>query len=238
MDAEPNSTRGPGASRATLAVVLTLIAVILTGLGVFLAAMWQRTLLSLDRPVAEAPAASRPPPGAERRPDDGPQPTPPKPESPAPPGPAAAKSVKVQSQQLTDLKPIEVLSVDLGQGQLRRTVRLGGQACPHSLWAQPAVGQETSQLTYSLAGRYSRIRGLAGIHDSEADGQPREPSAVFRIYGDGNLLWESPALKTGGAAQTIDVSLDGVTVLALTVEIAAAAACAWGEMVLIKAPAP
>jgi hypothetical protein len=239
MSTERDSTRPPSASRAALPIVLALIAVVLAGVGWFMVAMWQRTLLSLDRPDAESLAAPCSAPGPVDRPDDGPQPTPAKPEPATPLGPAAAKSVKVQGQRLADLKPLEILSVNLGAGLLRRTTKLGGQTCPDSLWAQPAAGQETSQLTFSLAGRYTRIRGLAGIHSSQPGAQAGDPSAVFRIYGDGNLLWESPALQTGGPAQPIDdVSLAGVTVLALTAESPAAAACAWGEMVLTWAPAP
>jgi hypothetical protein len=61
------------------------------------------------------------------------------------------------------------------------------------------------------------------------------PVAVFRIYGDGNLLWESDRLSGRGAAQVLDVAVARIDLLALVCEsesAAAVSAVAWGDLQL------
>jgi hypothetical protein len=62
---------------------------------------------------------------------------------------------------------------------------------------------------------------------------------VFRVYGDGNLLWESQPLQDQGSAQTFTVDLTGISVVAMAVESSDAQHapdCVWGGLELEPAP--
>ncbi|MCY2986467.1 MAG: NPCBM/NEW2 domain-containing protein [Planctomycetota bacterium] len=140
---------------------------------------------------------------------------------------------------LSDLKPLEVVGVDLRSGELRRSVTLGGRTRPHGLRARPMAGQGECRLSYSLDGQYVQLRGVAGIQASgggQVGEQERASSVVFRIYGDGNLLWESEPLREPGAAAPLDLNLSGVAVLALVVDCSDSAVspdCVWGDLELV-----
>jgi hypothetical protein len=235
------AAKSPGQQGCGLALLVGAVAVSLTllvGLGMMIGVLRYRALRSVGGRAVEIPAddaASHDP--AQR--DSGPQPTPAE-EVPQPvPDKRPPHSVVSTSQRLADLEPLEVTGVSLGSLPLRRPVQLGGQTRKHSLWAQPVAGEETSQISYTLAGRFTRLRGLVGLAGDrrESPAEPASPSVVFRVYGDGNLLWASEPLPLRPATQTLDVKVRDVDVLALTVECSdrhAAPECAWGDLTLDK----
>lgn len=140
---------------------------------------------------------------------------------------------------LAEQRPWEMVDVNTGGQPLARHVRIGGRSFAHAVWAQPTADRGTSQISYRLDGRAGRLHGVAGIADA-AEGAGAEetvPAAVFRIYGDGNLLWESDRLSGRGAAQVLDIAVARSDLLALVCESespAAVSAFAWGNLYLPK----
>jgi len=115
-------------------------------------------------------------------------------------------------------------------------VAFSGQKCKSFIWAQPDEDEGVSQVSYMLDGKFATVRGTAGICDADAE-QPadKKPSAVFRIYGDGNLLWESEPQTGFGAAQQFEVEVKGIEVLALMAESSSSSELsrfAWGDVEL------
>jgi len=69
-----------------------------------------------------------------------------------------------------------------------------------------------SRLEVLARGEFSRFTATVGLQDSAARD---ERTVVFRVYGDGRLLHESPPVAAGDAALPIDVATAGVNVLEL-----------------------
>jgi hypothetical protein len=135
------------------------------------------------------------------------------------------------------LEPSEVVGVRTGDSPLRRTVAVDGTPHP-ALWAQPENDRGTSQLSLPLQGKYVRLQGRAAIADGGAENAV-EPAATFRIYGDGNLLWESETLRRYGVSQPFEVDVTGMALVALVTESDAssqASPLAWVDLRL-DAPA-
>jgi alpha-galactosidase len=86
---------------------------------------------------------------------------------------------------------------------------IAGQAYAHGLGTHAA-----SILYVALGGRAQRFTAHVGV-DDDCD-EPRG-TVVFRIAGDGRLLWNSPVLKSREPAATVDVKLDGIRTLVLIV---------------------
>ncbi|MCW1916987.1 alpha-galactosidase [Luteolibacter sp. GHJ8] len=65
----------------------------------------------------------------------------------------------------------------------------------------------------ALGGEATALRGASGVDDEVGE----KASVVFIIEGDGKVLWKSPVMKKGDAAQPFAVKLDGVKALRLVV---------------------
>jgi len=117
------------------------------------------------------------------------------------------------------------------------SVTFSGRTCESAIWAQPDEDEGVSQVSYMLDGKFATLRGTAGISDVGDEARPGDqtPAAVFRIYGDGNLLWESDPLTGFGAAQQFEVEIKGIEVLALMAESSSSSELsrfAWGDVEL------
>ncbi|MCY6354160.1 NPCBM/NEW2 domain-containing protein [Clostridium sp. ZS2-4] len=71
-----------------------------------------------------------------------------------------------------------------------------------------------SEIIYELKGNYDRFTSLAGI-DSEIGSNG---SVIFKVLGDGKLLYESSKLTGKDNADTVDVSIKGINELKLIVD--------------------
>lgn len=134
-------------------------------------------------------------------------------------------------------RAFERVGVRAGDGEAPASVAFSGRKCKSIIWAQPDEDRGVSQLSYMLDGKYATLRGTAGISDAASDEQPgdQKPSAVFRIYGDGNLLWESEPQNGFGAFQQFEIEVKGIDVLALTAESSSpseSSRFAWGDVEL------
>jgi glucose/arabinose dehydrogenase len=70
-----------------------------------------------------------------------------------------------------------------------------------------------SSIKFNLRGEYLRFLSDIGIDEEEGN----LGSAVFQVYGDGRLLYQSSRLRGSSETQSIDVDVTGVQVLQLVV---------------------
>ena len=70
-----------------------------------------------------------------------------------------------------------------------------------------------SSISLALNGQYSQFESTIGVDGSSNTGS----SVIFDVYGDGQLLYQSPTLTYASGAVPIDVNVAGVTTLTLTV---------------------
>lgn len=128
-----------------------------------------------------------------------------------------SSSVEVPQKRLTDLKPLEMLDVLLGDAQLVRSVQIDSQVYPAALWAQPTTNLGSCQISFPLQRAYQRLTGLAAIADADQEGSA-VPAGTFRVYGDGNLLWDSDLLEGYGSSSRLDIDIQGIRLVVLVVE--------------------
>lgn len=87
-----------------------------------------------------------------------------------------------------------------------------GQPIAHSIYLHPAGKERVGRATYRLDKFFASFRTTVGVVTRPASPQ------VFRIFCDGLLRWESPALQQIDDGRDIEVDLRGVTELRLEVE--------------------
>ena len=94
-----------------------------------------------------------------------------------------------------------------------------------------------SQLEFKLDAQFDRLLGTIGIDDDAAP----IASAVFRIHGDGKLLYESPVLRLDDQPKPINVPLGGARTITLECDDAGdldiADHCDWADVRVIGASA-
>ena len=82
-------------------------------------------------------------------------------------------------------------------------------------YAQGLGVAANSQVTVNLGGTYSRFQSEIGI-----DSPGGTSAVVFQVYGDGNLLYQSPTVTASSGAIPIDLNVAGVQQLSLVVTAA------------------
>jgi len=146
---------------------------------------------------------------------------------------------------VTTLPPIEVQADDASRETWRRSVEIGGQRYERAVCLRPAEDRGVVLIAFDIDTRFARLRGVAGIADSRPSGplgtaQDR-PQAVFRVYGDGNLLWESGPLTGRGEQRAFECSVAGVDVLTFVAESQSPANVsdlAWSDLTLLSGTEP
>lgn len=88
------------------------------------------------------------------------------------------------------------------------TITLNGVAYDKGLGAH-----STSEIVYSLGGNYSSFVSDVGVDDRTGPAG----SAVFRVFADGELLYESGVMTGGSLTQSINISVAGKQELRLVV---------------------
>ena len=82
-------------------------------------------------------------------------------------------------------------------------------------YAQGLGVAANSQVTVNLGGTYSQFQSEIGI-----DSPGGTSAVVFKVYGDGNLLYQSPTVTASSGAIPIDLNVAGVQQLSLVVNAA------------------
>lgn len=138
-------------------------------------------------------------------------------------------------------KPVEVDGA-IQDGSAVEAVAFSGNLHDFAIWTKPAEDRGTAQISYMLEGQFATLRGIAGISDVDEQTSTAStidsPSGMFRIYGDGNLLWKSNTLAGFGAAQDFEVDVSGIEMIALVAETETTArdsSFAWGDVELLAA---
>jgi len=121
---------------------------------------------------------------------------------------------------LSDVQPSEARHVPYLDGAFPhradravsgKPLKLGGK-----VYARGIGVHSRSELTYTLDGSYKTFAAVVGIDDAVAGAG----SAVFRVFGDDKLLFESKPLRGGGPPVAVKVEMKGVLLLRLEVDYA------------------
>ncbi|MFT5199041.1 MAG: alpha-glucosidase [Planctomycetota bacterium] len=112
-----------------------------------------------------------------------------------------------QITYLSDLEP------SFQQGSWKKDRSIGGHVLTVNAqtYERGIGGQANLELVYDLDGSWDRFTGHVGMDDEVGDGG----GVLFRIYGDGELLFESPEMDGNNIKQLLDLSIDGVLELRL-----------------------
>jgi serine/threonine protein kinase len=125
---------------------------------------------------------------------------------------------------LADLKPVaaehwpQMLPPTPTGERPGEVIRKGGRVVAHGLFMHPAPpGQGPASVTYRLDKQYSTFRSEASLNDGVP---PAANPCVFKVFGDGRLLWESRPVRSQADTQACAVSVRGVNELRLAVTCA------------------
>jgi len=121
----------------------------------------------------------------------------------------AAKAVPDEVKYLSDLKPASE------KGKWNKDKSLGGKTITvNDQTYKKGLGVLSgSELVYKLDGTWDRLLGHVGMDDEVGS----KGSVMFRVYGDGKLLFESPEMDGNNIKQLMDLDILGVKELKLKV---------------------
>jgi hypothetical protein len=143
---------------------------------------------------------------------------------------AMATGMPAGSVSLTQIMPSEIdhglASVGLNRTYssiwwppTQKALRIGDRTFTRGL------GMRTpNAIAYRLDGRYERFQAWVGM-DAEVADKPGA-STVFRIFGDGKILFDSGLMRASDKARRVDISAEGVQKLRLQAD-APGAGSAW-----------
>jgi len=162
-----------------------------------------------------------------------------------PDGQPVAPAVAVQPQSakqepdtgavyLSDLQGTEIRGVP-GQAQ---TISVNDVTSAHGFMLHPDRDTKTAHVAYTIGGRFGWLVGSVGVNDSVPD--RAEAPLVFKVYGDGKVLWQSRPLQKRAESDAFKVNVTAISKLALSVETAETkwAHAVWIEPRLIPAVDP
>ncbi len=104
----------------------------------------------------------------------------------------------------------------IGWGAIHRDLSVSGHTLTlNGVKYEKGIGTHAqSTITWFLNRSCSRLQASVGI-DDEVPESNSAASVIFRVYGDGNLLYSSPVMKAGSSTQVIDLDITGISYLQL-----------------------
>ena len=129
---------------------------------------------------------------------------------------------------LSDLLPEKVLTFG-PKTVLDQGVVVNGKPSPHGVWSLPFAGSR-GFVRYNIAQQFERFRGAVAVNDSSRPEGPETP-VVFRILGDGKVLWKSNPLPGRGDSQEFDVDVSNVSSMEID---ATSGEARWSEAVWVE----
>lgn len=120
---------------------------------------------------------------------------------------AEAKTVRLEDLDLAFMRQ------GWGRPQTNRSMRLQPMSIAGQRFAQGVGTHAHSSLWLDLAGSSGRFQAQVGVDDAAGG----TASIQFRVTGDGRVLFQTGTMKSGDAAQSIDVDLTGIRTLLLEV---------------------
>ena len=126
----------------------------------------------------------------------------------------AGQASEYDGYGVTDVSQMPFVSSSNGQGSVRLNTTSSG--VPISLggitYSSGLGVYADSSVTVNLAGQYSVFQSQIGVPSAFSSS-----SVIFQVYGDGNLLYQSPAVTSASGAIPVDVNVSGVQQLSLKV---------------------
>lgn len=111
----------------------------------------------------------------------------------------------------------------------KKRAQFKGVQVEHCL-SMHAIEQRYSYASYPLNGQYQEFQAIAAVLDN-----PQEPITgtplVFRVIGDGKLLWQSQPIQQSGTGQPCRVAVHGVRQLTLRVDCPGSGRSAWSAWI-------
>jgi alpha-galactosidase len=130
---------------------------------------------------------------------------------------AFAPFINAQSADTVWLSSLDISKASLGWGKpgsdvscMGNPIRINGKTY------RKGFGTHAPGLLYlKLGGGSARFRAMVGIDDEEKNSTG---TAVFKIYSQNELLWQSSLLRSGGPGEQVDISMAGIDTLILCAE--------------------
>ncbi len=127
---------------------------------------------------------------------------------------SSVTAITADSVSLTQLMPKRIehgmasVGLNRGYGSIwwppeAKPIRIGDRTFAHGLGMRA-----NNSVTYRLDGRYHRFQGWVGL-DAEVLNKP-EASVAFRVFGDGQALFDSGVMRPTDAAKRFNVSVEGI----------------------------
>jgi hypothetical protein len=152
---------------------------------------------------------------------------------------ADAPANSAAGTSLATLDPLEIDGLEAGSEGPWQPASLSGRQYERALCMVRTAGLNTAQISFELCGKYRQLSGIAGLQDArneEPAGDSGKSEAVFRIYGDANLLWDSAPQSLPGSTVPFRVDVRDLDYLTLVVEYGArsdGAEPAWADLRLV-----
>jgi hypothetical protein len=145
---------------------------------------------------------------------------------------ATPKDAKAQASKepkklyLADLKPVTRI-VD-GPPEAIKSMRIRNTTPSHGIQAHPVGSDSSSLVSFRIPKAYHYLSGTVGIASVNGDCPPRDCTPlIFRIEGDGKLLWKSRPMQKADAPKPFIVAFGDISTLNLFVDCPGDWAAAW-----------
>ncbi|MDP7015580.1 MAG: NPCBM/NEW2 domain-containing protein [Pirellulaceae bacterium] len=139
---------------------------------------------------------------------------------------------------LSETRPIGAVGVEIDPGDppIHREVTINGRKFRKSIWGQPDEYEGAAKVSYFLDKQYETLSGVVGFDPGYYTRLPTSSPVVFRIEGDGKILWISPPLTPNNVA-SFRIKVGRVQALTLITACGGSsyyARAAWGDPILTK----
>lgn len=96
------------------------------------------------------------------------------------------------------------------------TISVGGKPSPRGL-GMHAISKDTVAVDYNIQGKYKLFQGAVAIDDCAVKDGGNKSQLVFKVFGDGKLLWTSDPVRIPGRSSAFKIPVAGVKTLKLSV---------------------
>ena len=128
--------------------------------------------------------------------------------------------LKSQTYDTVWLSSLDISKATIGWGKPGKDVScMGNPIILNGQTYKKGFGTHASSILYlKLNGGSARFHAVVGINDEE---KSSTGSAVFKVFSNNNLLWQSGILKSGGTTEIVDISMANIDTLILCTETTA-----------------
>ncbi len=125
--------------------------------------------------------------------------------------------LQAQTYDTTWLSSLDISKAAIGWGKPGANIScMGNPIILNGVTYKKGFGTHASSMLFvKLDDGSARFHALVGIDDEK---KASTGSAIFKIYGDSRLLWQSGITLSGGTAELADISLYGIDTLILCAE--------------------